>query len=203
MERPSWIAALGPIWRWSVVPWLGEGKQKSFRLVLEEPEHHLPLGETWQPWRTWKTGTRSHKHPGFLAVFPASHFFLTSINVLFRITCWSKPYLLCSSSIAILPSLCIFASVVYVFCSSMSGLMCFLVITAWLMLKAEDSQKMSRLRISETMGGKVSIWRRVRMEGKQMLYRGIMTAGWSNSKFQAERIIIVWNVRLMLSYCYQ
>jgi len=29
------------------------------------------------------------------------------------------------------------------------------------------------------------------MDEEQMLYRGVVTAGWSNSKFQAERVIVV------------
>jgi len=51
-------------------------------------------------------GARSH-------VLMANQFkynvsFLTLINALFKVTCWSMPYLLCCSLIGILPSLCIF-----------------------------------------------------------------------------------------------
>lgn len=133
----------------------------------------------------WMLGARSH-------ILTTSRFkrnvsFLTSINVLFKVTCWSVPYLLCCSSIGILPSLCIFLHPLCMFSAAWWLALCvFLSVTVWPTRKAETSQKMSRRRISETTGRKVRIWRRVRTGVKQVLYRGVVTAGWSNSKFQAE-----------------
>lgn len=66
-----------------------------------------------------------------------------------------------------------------VFCSRLIDLTCFhfLPVTVWLTRKAGSRQKMSRLGISETVGRRVRIWRRVRMDENQMFCRGMVAAG--------------------------
>lgn len=132
-EAPiSWIAAVHPICHWSDIPRLGEGKQKSSRLFLEEPERHLPLGETYLLvafMDNMDDRCQVSQTSSIWLEFKCNVSFLTSVNVLFKVS-----YLLCCSSIGILPSLCIFPSIVYVFCSRVSGLtgFLFLPVTVWM-----------------------------------------------------------------------
>lgn len=169
------------------VPWVVPGR------AWTSPASRENVSDVYRQHRCWVPGLTFNRSVSFLML----------INVLFKVTCWGVPYLLCCSSIGLLWSLCICCICCVYFLQQIDWPYMLPLPASYSLANKEgrkQPEKKGRLGISGTVGRRVRIWRRVRMDEKQMFYRGVVAAGWSNSRFQAERVIIVKSVSLMLSY---